>query len=277
MFKTKTYLILLVFSCLVFKAHPQELQNITESLLNEGLTTIIPESKNNFYNLTVIQRINSTLTSSQKRTQFSNQNIYGDVLTKAVSSVITNYFMKRTSTINFCSASSGLDKKLITQDLISKIIEKVDTDIIIQLEDFTHIHKMKTPRTHNVFFVDNYESFRNLFDKLQPENFDYQGYYLVVLTEYYKSQLPGVKSILTDFWNIFIVNVNIIIKSEDGRLAQLYTYFPYSETFCAQVKPILWNQFENESFINKLELVPQNWFDLCTECLTVREISIQLS
>lgn len=271
MFKSRKFSYFLVFTCFVFKARTQDLKNITKELRNESLTTIIPENLNNL--LTTIQLTNSANKSFHK--QLSNQNINEDVLTEAVSSVITNYFMKRTSTIHFCSASSGLDEKAITQDLISKIIEKLDTDIVIQLAEFAHIQKMKTPRTHNVFFVDNYESFRNLFGKLQPENFEFQGYYVVVITEYYKSQLSGVKSILTDLWNIFIVNVNIFVKSEDGRLAQIYTYFPYSESFCAKVKPILWNQFENGSFINKSDWFPNKMENLYNCSLKVVSFNIQ--
>lgn len=259
MFEFRKFLQFSVFLGFVSRAQTDDLQSILDNLVNSSLTTSQPTI--------------STTLGFQKREKF-NQYTSDDILIEAVTSVITNYFMKRTSTLNFCSASSGLYEKAVTQDLINRVIDKVDTNIIIQLQDFTHIKQMKTPRTHNVFFIDNYESFRSLFGAMKPENFEYQGYYLVVITDYYKSQLSGVKSILSDFWNIFIVNVNILTKSEDGRSAQLYTYFPYTESFCSKVKPILWNRFENGGFLIESEWFPNKMENLFNCSLKVVSFNI---
>lgn len=185
-----------------------------------------------------------------------------NVLTDAVVESILSQYVGQATAVNFCFASTNIYEKIETLDFINQIIHKLNSSIIVRLEEYTNIHVTRARRFNNVLFADNYESFLKIYGILKPNKFEYQGKYLVVITENYRLQLAGIKSILVDLWNIFIVNVNIIIKSLDGQSAQIYTFFPFTETYCGKVRPVLWNQFENGTFLNKTELFPEKTANL---------------
>lgn len=185
-----------------------------------------------------------------------------NVLTEAVVDSISSHFVGQASTINFCYASTNIYEKDQILDLINQIIYKLNSSIIIRLEEYDQVHVMKSRRSNNVLFADSYEAFSKIYSVVKPDKFEYQGKYLVVITEYFKSQKAEIKSIMLDLWNIFIVNVNVIVRSQDDGSALIYTFFPYTELFCGKVRPVLWNQYENGTFLNKSELFPEKMSNL---------------
>lgn len=71
----------------------------------------------------------------------------------------------------------------------------------------------------------------------------------------------AVKKILEIFWRMFVLNIQVLV-SNNGEI-HLLTFFPFTEGFCNEVQPVLWNIFENSAFRWEREHFPskaQNFF-----------------
>lgn len=58
---------------------------------------------------------------------------------------------------------------------------------------------------------------------------------------------------MSDFWSIYIVNVNLLVSNEDDDEVKMYTYFPFAPTHCEQAMPIVINQYVNRRFAHPVE------------------------
>lgn len=79
--------------------------------------------------------------------------------------------------------------------------------------------------------------------------FDYTGFYTIALTEYNDDCLKTIAKILEDCWTMYITNANVLAPSEDYQTIYLFTYFPFTQEYCERVEPIVYDYFENNTFI----------------------------
>lgn len=80
------------------------------------------------------------------------------------------------------------------------------------------------------------------------------GYYTIVLTERTKEPHELVKSIFTDLWSLHIINVNILLFENVESGSSVFTFFPYAENYCDEVRPVLWDYFIDGHFTLKKEI-----------------------
>lgn len=98
--------------------------------------------------------------------------------------------------------------------------------------------------------------FRDIFTKIKDETFDYNGQYLVVLTEIIDNQHEIIHKILQDFWSLEITNVDVLARLNGDTRVILYTYFPYTRFHCGMVDPVVINYYVNNTFIWKTDIFP---------------------
>ena len=188
---------------------------------------------------------------------------YDNVLSEIVTKFIKNFYAKFSSTIYLCLASSDSEKNFVSLGLINHILYNTRASIVTQFEEYDHISVMKSTRFYNIFFVENYAAFRKIFEVLTPDKFDYQGYLLIIVTDYQEQQFKDMEKMLMDLWEIFIINVNIVLQDFLEQKGYIYTSFPYTNTYCSKVEPIIWNAFQNGQFQLEQEYFPnkiQNLF-----------------
>ncbi|XP_049537346.1 uncharacterized protein LOC125952083 [Anopheles darlingi] len=104
-------------------------------------------------------------------------------------------------------------------------------------------------RTHSLFVVDDIAAFQRVSQALGRRSgmFDQSGYYTVVVTDPSgHGHESATSTILTTLWAHYIVNVVVLVAASGSNATStpLYTYFPYGERHCEQVRPILWNVFD---------------------------------
>lgn len=105
-------------------------------------------------------------------------------------------------------------------------------------------------------------NFRRIFSEVTIDAFDYSGYYSVLLTEHSDDCEETIRKILEDFWSLHMANTIILIPSENYELILMYTFFPFTPEHCERVKPIVYNYFENGTFVLNLPVFPEKFNNL---------------
>lgn len=87
---------------------------------------------------------------------------------------------------------------------------------------------------------------------LSVKYFDHSGFYTIVLTEHVKEPYELIQNIFADLWSLHIINVNVLSFESIESGTSVFTFFPYSERYCDEVRPVLWDYFTDEQFtLNK--------------------------
>lgn len=167
---------------------------------------------------------------------------YGSALTGAVNDIIFNYYQSRSKSIDMFIASSNQRDVQELESIINEILYQLRDRIVVELTEYSDIKYTNRKRWHNILFCDTYESFLNIFTRMDPEHFEYQGFYLIIITRYRDDLYEIMTKMFETLWEQFIINVNILWMPYENE-ALMYTYFPYTEFYCGKAIPILLNQF----------------------------------
>ncbi len=170
-------------------------------------------------------------------------------LINASREIITRFYATKSNDLNFVEAYSTEKSMRNSKDIIDGIMAQTDGEISIIIERYDLIKKLNYKRTHNIFFVDNAESFRKILAIMNTQTFFYQGYYLVVLTTNSKNRLQEIKKIFKLCWKNKLTRVSLLVgDSKDNSKALLYTYFPFKGGFCGNTDPIIISRFAKNKF-----------------------------
>lgn len=102
--------------------------------------------------------------------------------------------------------------------------------------------------------------FRNIFIKLNSEDFDYTGYYTIVIVCHENNpEENGIYNILSDCWSIYLANVLVVNKADDEKGVLVHTFYPYTPRHCEQVIPVIHNQLVNNTFISNVTSFPRKF------------------
>lgn len=193
-----------------------------------------------------------------------------ETITKTVANIISTFYIETTSVINFFSCSSNYESNSVTGRIINKILKQMDSKVLTLLEDCDNIIATDRKKFFNIFFIDTYDSFRKIIFNMASGDFDYQGYYIIVLTELYDDyevRYREIKKIFEDLWSDYIINVNIVqVSIQELSKCSLLTYFPYTETFCEEVHPVVINTYNIESGFEKQTSVFPNKMKNLYQC-----------
>ena len=153
------------------------------------------------------------------------------MLTKALQSVVDNFFISSTSTFSLivCSVT-----KLKTEEFM---VHVENTTIFMEDCDKISLHNK---RVYLITLITNYENFQSFYGEINSERFDYGGFYLIVLTN---GMIQEIQQIFTLLWSIFIYNVNILVEDNDGNISMI-TFMPFKENECGQTTPTIINSYE---------------------------------
>lgn len=166
-------------------------------------------------------------------------------LASAVVEVISNFYVPRTSIVNFYQAARNVSMRDEQDDIIDQILNGIQFEILVTIEPDLEFESDDILDAYNVFFIDGYESFERIFKKLNSDAFEFQGYYLVVITSLKGNHLEDTQKILEAMWSKHIVNVNVIFKTSDKGKEDIlmYTYYPFTSAACEKVFLSLLTQF----------------------------------
>nr|QGW50646.1 ionotropic receptor 4 [Propsilocerus akamusi] len=188
---------------------------------------------------------------------------YGSALTRAVADIILNYYLNETNTINLYHASLDDAAMVTNHDIMNEIIHHVKSHTVVQLENVLAVQRSHRKRSHNIIYIDSYKAFAQILDKMDPANFVYQGFYLIVVTQHNDELYHMVHQIFGELWSRQIVNINIIwMAPENENDAIMYTYYPYTPLYCGEVFPIQLNQFHDDKWLHPVDYFPNKMLSL---------------
>ncbi|CAG9797469.1 unnamed protein product [Chironomus riparius] len=182
---------------------------------------------------------------------------YSTAMSRAVIDYIVNYFYDKSSTVTMyhISQPENINKNL---DMMNEILYHVKTKIVIQVDSLMDVKLSTRKRISNIIFVDSFESFKIIHEKMDYNHFEFQGYYLIVVTSHVYDIYLKMMRIFEALWTNKIINANILfMPQENTNDAILFTYFPYSNYYCENVVPIQLNHFRGDSWMRKINYFPR--------------------
>ncbi|CRK97644.1 CLUMA_CG011029, isoform A [Clunio marinus] len=204
---------------------------------------------------------------------------YNNGIIQATVDIIEKFYMDRTNTLNFFYASLKQNEtsSINNIDIINEILYQTREKVVVQIENSWKLKNSEisncklVKRVNNIFFIDSYNSFENIFRFITPDKFDYQGFYLIVITNYADEQYQVAKKIFNYLWKEFITNVNVIwMPDESENEAIVFTYFPFSQFFCGKVHPMKLNHYRDGNWLqNYSDFFPKKLYNLHNCTLTV--------
>ena len=162
-------------------------------------------------------------------------------LAVAVADVLQSEKIKKSPTISVIYVKSGNTNSgdYTSKSLITKTIELMIKSRAIRVENHMDLKIMKNRRrTISIIFLQDFKSFQELNNKLTPDRFHIDGYYLIVL---FKGIIPEIQNIFDILWKKYIYNVNIVFK--ETQFITLMTFIPIGNKSCGNTTPIIINRF----------------------------------
>lgn len=158
-------------------------------------------------------------------------------VTFATTSIIKKVFATKSS-ILYLTVSTFEQKESIFNNVVEQI--RQESKLTLQLEDAQHMDILKdTTRSNVVMFVESFKSFQTIFKKMTRKKFNYEGFYLIVLTQ---GIIPEIQQIFQALWKIFIYNVDVLV--DDGIAVLLLTFIPFkSNGICGDTEAVEINRF----------------------------------
>lgn len=184
------------------------------------------------------------------------------VTQSAVIKVIERTLSKNITTLNLILSPMKKAQEE-AEDLINGILrQNITKTIAVRLEEVEKLKEIEVKRFFNVFFVDSFVSFIKMSDVLIPELFHFQGKFLIVLMRPMENNLFEIDKMFQVLWKMHIVNINILVRSKTTSDTELYTYFPYTDSYCSEVHTILWKTFRNNQFEDHESFYPNKMTNL---------------
>jgi Bacterial extracellular solute-binding proteins, family 3 len=194
-------------------------------------------------------------------------------LIKAVEEITKNIFalkMSTNPTINLVSpeSSASFALKDFTNDLLPKSF--LAMKFTVRNEEALHVIALKRGQRHkNIFVIEDFKGFLQIYAKIVPKNFKLNGHYLIVLIN---GQISEIQEMFKLLWKFQIFNVNVMFEDENGEVL-VKTFMPFNVQNCNDTTPILISKFKNETSSNDI----QNFFPEKLKNLHKCPIRISLS
>ena len=161
-------------------------------------------------------------------------------LAQVVFSIINQENNFNRTTINLISSDNNVFK-----DGALKVIKLLNATVAVRLEDIKNIQDIKKrKRFSNVFMIDTQEMFHELVRVLSSDQFNFDGYFLFVVTN---TNFTELETVLISLWKVYIYNIMVIIQDDD--CISLVTFVPFNKKHCGDTKPVIVNQYINGSFV----------------------------
>lgn len=167
-------------------------------------------------------------------------------LSSAVSEVINEVLVKRSTIVNMMWARNSNIEDEMRQEILSQCVRSVKVSLRIESLNSIRIISHR-PRRAVVMIARTLEDVKNMISKLTPEVFRYSGLLLVVLDK----RIREVDEIFKATWSLGILNVNVMYEAEGSVFVE--TFFPFKPEVCNSTSAEVINEFKDGKFSHGIE------------------------
>lgn len=163
-------------------------------------------------------------------------------LSESVAQIIKIFYKTKGSYFHIIKSTENSNENLFN-DVITEVLKKVgEAEIASMIENDENLKMFKDMKRFSVIiFLDSIESFNKFFLEVSGANFKLRRFFTLVLIK--SLDLVELEMIFDSFWNMFIMNVNIIMTSDTGDV-DLFTFIPFNDQKCGDTKPVKTNSFD---------------------------------
>ena len=166
---------------------------------------------------------------------------------QAIKNISEMFFVESFTNIAIIDSLSD-DMKIKTNDILTDLIVEMGSDFRIVIEDPAYLKNSFTKKiSPMIILINNMESFEKMKDKLSYNPVRFRKFYILVLVD---GMFTGIESIVKQFWNQWIHNLNVLSEDVDGTIT-MRTFFPFSNGKCGNEETI--------SIINSFDSVTCSW------------------
>lgn len=201
-----------------------------------------------------------------------HENSIANALPQACIQIIEKLFLARYPTLNLINAAND---SFTSSDVITDMLRASKGGIRVRLDTLSNFKaiKIKNPKKYSVILLDNIESFRTLNRHIIPDIFQFQGFFLFVLTN---GKIAEIEEIFATLWSKNIHNVDVVFEA--GDLVEVLTFVPFGGDSCGDTKPKLITTFVNGSFTHNIESIyPDKFMDLAACMLEISTFDLPLA
>lgn len=182
---------------------------------------------------------------------------YTSALTQAITDIVFNFYANESTTINIIYSSTNENSSEGLHDMINEVLYQLD-DVVFELVDHLNIKYSKRKKEYNIIFCDTFESFQNVFIQMHTDNFEYQGYYLIAISQYSEHIFGTISNIFGSLWSLQIVNANILwMPPATDEETVMFTYYPYTRYYCSEAYPVQLNHFHAGKWMTDINYFPK--------------------
>jgi hypothetical protein len=147
------------------------------------------------------------------------------------------------SIVNVIGESDDVNRA-IANEVAASLSSKM---LLIRMGDLDNVNRVRLKRFYSVVLLADAEGCRKLIRAIEDEHFDFQGFFLIAMTQQLENQYRVMELMLQSMWQHFIINVNVLLNVNEERL-DMFTYYPFTSAHCGFALPIRTNTFVNGSF-----------------------------
>ena len=174
-------------------------------------------------------------------------------LSQALSIVAVDVLAHKMSTIptiNLLTVENQQKFKL--RDFVEEVLSKslLSITFALRLESTSRMKVInRRRRLMNILVVENFGQFEEIYSKLSPALYKYNGHYPHYLFVFMRAECSEIEEIFNLFWKLRMYNVNVMHKTKKMEIL-VKTFIPFNDKNCNDTKAVLVNKFLNGSFMN---------------------------
>ncbi|XP_054727319.1 uncharacterized protein LOC129236997 [Anastrepha obliqua] len=189
----------------------------------------------------------------------------------ALWAVIAEHFVPNSSELLISVHAKHQQAWRLMQDLLTCALPFMN-NIKVQLETMDLPRLPTYARHHNLLLIDSMQALVELDPALLTKKFDFPEQYLILLIGADPTLVPNllVSSILSYFWQNYIINVSLLFESKPNYV-KVYTYFPFFENSTCKANNVRVINAYNNSWQKPLatDIFPKKLLNMQNCSLTV--------
>ena len=167
----------------------------------------------------------------------------------SVDVIISKIFVRITHTTNVITSS--VSRSFAVTDFKNELLLKnfLSQELLFRHDTSSNVTMVRERcKKGSVFIIETFDDFIEIYVTINPNMYQFSGFYVVVLVA---TEISEVEEIFKLLWTIQIFRVIVMFEDDLGRVF-VKTFFPFNPKSCQDTSPVLINTFQDGRFLKGL-------------------------